>query len=92
MGHTWRADRVPSISQSPLMGTMWFPGPLKPGEPRALVNCVLFPSWYFHRFDLSDKDSFFDSKTRSTIVSISRTWKRLPGKVALGIQMIISFW
>lgn len=36
------------------------------------MNCVSLSSRYFNRFDLSDKDSFFDSKTRSTIVSMAR--------------------
>jgi len=33
----------------------------------ALKNIVTF---YLYRFDLSDRDSFFDSKTRGSIVSI----------------------
>uniref|UniRef100_A0A2I2ZGK7 Anoctamin n=1 Tax=Gorilla gorilla gorilla TaxID=9595 RepID=A0A2I2ZGK7_GORGO len=36
-----------------------------------------------HLFDLSDKDSFFDSKTRSTIVSIAHAWKRLTSITSL---------
>lgn len=50
-------------------------------------------SYYFNRFDLSDKDSFFDSKTRSTIVSITcACGNRQPtGKVAPERGMIISF-
>lgn len=51
---------------------------------------------YINRFDLSDKDSFFDSKTRSTIVSITcargdRGDRQLPSKVAPGRGRIISF-
>lgn len=38
--------------------------------------CVSFSSRYFNRFDLSDKDSFFDSKTRSTIVSVVEGFAR----------------
>lgn len=51
--------------------------------PRALGteradSIVSFSSRYFNRFDLSDKDSFFDSKTRSTIVSIAERCAHSP--------------
>ena len=39
------------------------------------MSVCLFSPQYFNRFDLSDKDSFFDSKTRSTIVSITHSWE-----------------